>query len=35
MGADKSAEPNIPQMPQNVSAQKFGISLKKGFDVRP
>ena len=29
--------PNTPQMPQNVSAlaQKFGISMKKGFIGRP
>ena len=30
MGADKSAE--IPQMPNlSAQAQKFGISMKKGF----
>ena len=35
MGADKSGK--IPQMPQNLSAQaqKFGISMKKGFVGRP
>ena len=35
MGADKSAE--TPQMPKNWSAQaqKFGISMKKGFIGRP
>ena len=27
--------PKILKMPQNVSAQKFGISMKKGFIVRP
>ena len=29
--------PKIPQMPQNLSAQaqKFGISMKKGFIGRP
>ena len=33
MGADKN-RPKIPQMPKNVlsaQAQKFGISMKKGF----
>ena len=29
MGADKSVQ--IPQMAQNLSTQKFGISMKKGF----
>ena len=29
--------PKVPQMPQNLSAQaqKFGISMKKGFIGRP
>ena len=28
-------QPRIPQMPQNLSAQKFGISMKEGFIGRP
>ena len=27
--------PKIPQMPKNLSAQKFGFSMKKGFIWRP